>query len=316
MDVIVIKERGSSLAIAFMVTFAFLFMIPVIYIWAEAGAGLFFPLLFTAAFILIFGIGVKRAMLSRAEGKRAETLASLISTSGKMVSFPEELEFERGTLEVSGWWSGGRNRTYHTSRKFTPAERFRGSGLEFLNSEFTVTVHRDGTGKLVVPAVRITSEPYRDVILAFLTNHGSVIGNGTLRVSGGEDAAEVSFEGEGRFIRGRVYSSLSKARRVKVAITKEGFDYERVIGTGKSFEFNHPMLPEERVLLVSGYNTLSPRLLIGKLGRDTLLLGHGEFILKAILDLRFRPDVSAEKTFRVELKTEGKEFEEEWGFRN
>ncbi len=119
-------------------------------------------------------------MLSMAEGKRAEALSSLLSTSGKMVSFPEELEFERDTIEVSGWWSGGRNRTYHTSRKFTPAERLRGSGLEFMDSEFTVTVHRDDTGKLVVPAVRIISEPYGDVILAFLTNNGSVIGNGTL----------------------------------------------------------------------------------------------------------------------------------------
>ncbi len=315
MDVILIKERGSSLAIAFMVAFAFLFMIPVIYLWAEAGAGFLFPILFAAVFILVFGIGVKRAMLSRAEGKRTEALSSLLSTSGKMVSFPEELEFERGTLEVSGWWSGGRNRTYHTSRKFTPAERLRGRGLEFMDSDFTVTVHRDGTGKLVLPAVRITSEPYRDVILAFLTNNGSAIGNGTLRVSYGEDAAEMSFEGKGRFIRGRVYSSLSKARRVKVAITKEGFDYERVIGAGKSFEFSHPMLLEERVLIVSGYNTLSPRILIGKLGRDTLLLGHGKFILKAILDLRFRSDISAEESFRVELKTEEKEFEEEWGFR-
>ena len=316
MRVILIKERGSALVVVLIVTFAFLFMLPVIYLGAEAEGGLIFLAFFAAIFVLVLGVGAKRAMISRAEGKRAETLSSSISTSGRRISFPEELEFEIGTLEMSGWWSGGRNRTYHTSRKFKTVERLRASEVEFRDEEFTITVYGDGTGSVVAPAARILSEPYRDVLLVFITNRGSVGGGGTLTVSGDGDSAEVSFEGNGRFIRGRVYSTLSKARRVKVAVTKEGFSYEKVIGTGESFEFTHPMLPEERTLIVGGYTTLSPRLLLGKLGKGTLVLGHGEFILRAILDLRFRPDIRAEKTFRVELEEEKEKFEEEWGFKD
>ncbi|WP_258083466.1 hypothetical protein [Thermococcus thermotolerans] len=80
------------------------------------------------------------------------------------------------------------------------------------------------------------------------------------------------------------------------------------------------MLPEEKVIMVGTYGTVTPRMVAKALGGGTVLLGHGEFMIRGILDIRLRPDVKAEETFRVELKgeeiEEEKEFEEEWGFRD
>ncbi|WP_157721575.1 hypothetical protein [Thermococcus pacificus] len=49
---------------------------------------------------------------------------------------------------------------------------------------------------------------------------------------------------------------------------------------------------------------------------DGTVMGHGDFILRAVLDIPLRPDVREERTFRVELGGEETEEEsrEEWGF--
>ncbi len=184
-----------------------------------------------------------------------------------------------------------------------------------MGSPFKVAVSPDGTGFVKAPAVRITDGVYKDIIVLFFTNEGEVKGSGTITLATDKDSAQVSFRGEGKFITGSVYSELRKARRVKVAISAEGFSYEMAVGKGQAFEFRESMLPDEKVVMVGTYGTATPRMVAKALGGGTIVMGHGEFILRGILDIPLRPDVRAEKTFRVELsgeEKEGKEFEE-WG---
>ncbi|NJE30137.1 hypothetical protein E3E38_03610 [Thermococcus sp. 18S1] len=320
MKVVVLRDRGSTLAVVFILIFMAAFMAPLVYMFLSAAGGTLFLVLFIAFALLIFGGGLYGVIRVRSASKKAEAFFSAAEFSDSAVSLPGEMDFEVGVLEMRGWWSGGKNRTYHVSRKFTAERMSRGSRIPFIDGEFKAAVYSDGTGFIRAPAVRVLSEPYRDVVLLFLTSKGRVEGEGTVTVSTQEDSAQVSFRGDGKLIRGSVYSTLTKARRVKVALTTEGFSFEKILGTGTSFEFSALMLPEESTVVVGNYKTVSPKSLAGSLGGGTLVMGHGEFTLRAILDIRLRPDVKAEEPFVVELemeeaeKSEENEFEEEWGF--
>ncbi|QDA32208.1 hypothetical protein FH039_00800 [Thermococcus indicus] len=320
MKVVVLRDRGSTLAVVFILIFMVAFMAPLVYMLLSAAGGTLFLVLFIAFALLIFGGGLYGVIRVRSASKRAEAFFSAAEFSDSAVSLPDEMDFEVGVLEMRGWWSGGKNRTYHVSREFTAERTSRGSRIPLAEGEFKAAIYSDGTGFVRTPAVRILSEPYRDVVLLFLTRKGRVNGEGTVTVSTQEDSAQVSFRGDGKLIRGSVYSTLTKARQVKVALTTEGFSFEKILGTGTSFEFSAPMLPEESTVLVGNYKTVSPRSLAGSLGGETLVMGHGGFIIRAILDIRLRPDVKAEEKFMVELggkeaeKLEEREFEEKWGF--
>ncbi|NJE76679.1 hypothetical protein [Thermococcus sp. ES12] len=318
MKLVVLKERGSTFVLVFLVIFIVLFTVPLIYMLINVPEGRVFLVGFFIFFLLLMSLGAYALLKTRREYRRAENFASLVSFSESGIAFPEELEFETGTLEMKGYWVGsGRNRSYHVERKFIAEKRDRASGVSFPRAGFKVAVSPDGTGFVRAPAVRITDELYKNILLLFFTDEGEVRGSGTVAVATESDSAQINFRGDGKFIAGTVYSTLAKARRVKVALSVDGFEYEKIIEEGQSFEFRERMLPEEKVIMVGSYNTVSPRLLAGKIWRGTVVLGHGEFIIRGILDIRLRPDVKAEETFRVELEEEAeeeKEFEEGWGF--
>ncbi|NJE10978.1 hypothetical protein [Thermococcus sp. MAR1] len=321
MKLFILKERGSTVALAAMAIFMVVFLALLAFIVVSVPEGRIFIAAFFAFFFLMMLAGLRALLGRRREYKRAETFAASSTFSDSGVTFPEELEFETGTLEMMGYWIGsGRNRSYHVERKFISGEKKRASRIPFMSSPFKVAVSPDGTGFVKAPAVRITDEVYKNIVVLFFTDEGEVRGSGTVTVVTESDSAQVNYRGDGKFIAGAVYSTLTKARTVKTAISTEGFEYEKVIGKGRSFEFRERMLPEEKVIMVGTYGTVTPRMLVGKLPGSPILLGHGEFIIRGILDMRLRRDVKAEETFRVELKgeeiTEEKEFEEEWGFRD
>ncbi|WP_297090449.1 hypothetical protein [Thermococcus sp.] len=318
MRVVVLKERGSTVALAVLGIFTVLFMAILAFVLVSVSEGRLLITAFFAFFLLIMFSGIYVLMKKRREYRRAESFAGLSGFSGSEVTFPEELEFEVGTLEMRGYWVGsGRNRSYHVERKFISKEKKRAPRAPFMDSPFKVAVSPDGTGFVKAPAVRIIDELYKNIMLLFFTDEGEVRGSGTVTVATESDSAQVNYRGEGKFIAGTVYSTLTKARRVKVALTSKGFEYEKVVGKGGSFEFRERMLPEEKVTMVCSYLTVTPKMVAESLGGGTILLGHSEFIIRGILDIRLRPDVRAEETFRVELKGEEtgeeKEFEGEWG---
>ncbi len=312
---VLVKESGAFAVFA--VIFAVLF------IWVAIGIIGFAPKWFAILFLTIPVLFVIM-VLTRGTGvfmgnRRASTLfeGSEVSESG--ITFPEELEYETGRVALDGYWtSTGRNRSYHVRRSFRAGERRTGAFLEFPSEPFRVRVLRDGTGRIEAPAVRILSRPYRDVLLIFLTDEGIVEGNGSVTLTRGRDVATLTFRGDGRFLIGTVQAELSKARKVRIEVGSG--KVWRKIAEGQSFEFTFSPLPEEKTVVFANYKTVSPLSLVKTLWRDSAVLGHGTFELKAVLDVPLARDVVEKDSFIVELtdrerKDEKNEFEEEWGFK-
>ncbi len=310
MKTILIKPKGGGIISAILVMFFILFLFPVVFVYTHTSEGRVFLLGFMVFATLLFvaGFYFQHAILKQA--KKAESLFSIASISESGISFPEELEFEYGILNMKAWWSSsGKSRSYHVSREFIPAGTARASNIPFVNAEFRMAILSDGSGFVSAPAVRILSEPYKDVVFLFLTEKGKVDANGTLVLSTDNDSAQVIVKGVGESITGRVYSTLNKARKVKIAISAPESAYEIPIAEGDNFEFSYKMLPEENIIIAGGYKLIDPRVIKRKLGKQYMVMGHGEFILKGTLDLPFRRDVSETMSFTVTL-----EEKDEWGF--
>ncbi|GEM_PF-1942218 len=316
MQKVLVKESGT-LAVFAVVVFA------VFFIWVAIGmlgfAPTWFALLFLAMPVLFILIALAKGTGILTGNKKASALFEGSSLAERGVTFPEELDYETGRVALEGYWtSTGRSRTYHVRRSFEAWERKTGAFVEFPNEPFRVEVLRDGTGRVEAPAVRILSGPYKDVLLIFLTDDGEVTGSGSITLSKGSDVATVTFRGEGRELRGSVQAELSKARKVRIEV---GFGkvWKR-IAEGQSFDFTFSPLPEEKTVVFANYKTVSPMSLVKALWKDSTILGHGAFELKAILDVPLARDVVEKAEFRVELreekaeKRERSEFEEEWGF--
>ncbi|WP_297549014.1 hypothetical protein [Thermococcus sp.] len=306
---VLVKESGTFAVLA-IVIFA------IIFIWVAIGMVSFVPswfaLLFLAMPVLFILIALARGTSIFTGNKKASALFEGSEVSERVITFPEELEYETGRVFLEGYWvSTGRSRSYHVKRKFEAKERGKGLSLEFLNEKFRTLVLKDGTGTVEAPAVRILSEPYRDVLLIFLTNEGEIKGKATINLSEGEDVATVVFRGEGKQIAGTVQSELSKARKVRIEVGS-GKVWKK-IAEGQNFDFTFSPLSEEKTVIFASYRMVSPLSLVRGLWRDSAVLGHGTFELKAVLDIPLARDVVETADFTVELGKEEKEFEEDWG---
>ena len=276
-----------------------------------------FALIFMAMPVIFILLILAKGTSVLAGNKRASALFRNSEISGMGIAFPEELEYELGTLSLDGYWvSTGRNRSYRVRRSFQAREKNRGTFVEFPGEPFRVQVLRDGTGRVEAPAVRIISEPYRDVLLIFLTDEGTVEGSGSMALTKGSDVARVTFQGEGRYLIGTAQAELSKARKVRVEVGSR--KVWKKIAEGQNFEFTFSPLPDEKTVVFAHYRTLSPLTLVKNLWRDSTVLGHGTFELKAVLDVPLARDVVEKAQFTVKLENEEKkaekgEFKEEWG---
>ncbi|ASJ06208.1 hypothetical protein [Thermococcus pacificus] len=216
MKLVVLRERGSTVALAFMVVFMVIFLAMFGFMLVSVQGGSVILLGFFAFFMAMMLFGVYALLRKRWEYRRVQNFAEMVSFSDSSVSFPESLEFEVGRLEMRGYWVGsGRNRSYRVERKFTTERSGRSQGIAFPEGEFKVAIDADGSGIVTAPAVRLLSDPYKDVLLIFLTDSGRVVGEWSIQLSHNGDSAEVVFKGEGKAVTGHVQAYLSKARKVR-----------------------------------------------------------------------------------------------------
>ena len=267
---------------------------------------LIFPVLFLVA-LLVIGAKIITG------GRKASLLFNQTAVSETSVSFPEEVDYEVGRLFLEGYWaysstttSSGTtsSRNYHTRRNFRPEKRGRGLEVELPNGPFRVELRADGTGIVDAPAIRIRSGPYKDGLLIFLTDKGEVVGEGSLSLNKGSDTAQVNFRGEGKFLRGSVWAELSKARGVRIEVGSG--DVWKRIASGRNFDFSFSTLPEEEIVIFTHYGTVTPLSILKKLWKNSVLLGHGTFELKAVLDVPLARDVVETAVFRVEFEEKQK----------
>jgi len=333
---VMIKEGTWNVAIA--VVFALFF------IWVGLSALQFAPIWFSAVFlsvpILVIVIALSRSSLFSSGLRHVSSLFNSAEVSGDRIILPEEVEYETGRISLDGYWTysyattpvgtsttmGTRRRYYRTRRSFRASKRGRGMEIQFPSEPFRVEILGDGTGTVEAPAVRILSDPYRDALLIFLTDEGEVspVGSTNLTLSKGNDVAQISLRGEGRFLAGTVQAELSRARKVRIEVGSG--NVWRKVAEGQNFEFRLSTLPEEKIVVFAHYKTASPLLMLKKLWKGPTILGHGSFDLKAVLDIPFGKDVTDGTTFNVDVvqkkpeenekKSGGTKFERGWGFKS
>jgi len=309
MKKVLVKENPVGV-IVIGVAFALVFIFLSLSIISSFGS--FVPTGFTLAFLLIPLLFVVILLItgsvSIAGGKKASSLFNAATLSETAISFPEELEYAVGRVFLEGYWSysststgTGSSRRYRTRRTFRPSGRGRGLEVELPREPFRIELRADGTGIVDAPAIRVLSGPYKDALVIFLTDEGVVTGEGNLDLSRGNDMAQVTFRGEGRELRGSVWAELSKARGVRIEYGSGNL--WKTVAKGKgSFEFSFSTLPEEKIVIFSHYSTVTPRSILQKLWSGPVILGHGTFELKAVLDVPFAKDVVETAIFSVELK--------------
>ncbi len=209
---VLVKEGGIT-AIFATVAFAIFF---VWVAWEMMGTEmLWFALFFFAIPVILILLAFSKGTIILTGNRKTSALFSSATLSENGVAFQEEIEYEIGRVELEGYWTSS---SYHVKRNFQSGERGRGTFVEFPREKFRITVLRDGTGRVEAPAVRILSEPYRDVLLIFLTNRGRVNGSESLTLSRESDMATVTFRGDGKELRGTVQGELSRARRVRIEV--------------------------------------------------------------------------------------------------
>ncbi len=312
---VLVKEGGITAVFA-TVAFAIFF---VWVAWEMMGTEmLWFALFFLAIPAVLILLALARGTSILTGNRKTSALFSSATLSEGGIAFQEELEYEVGRIELEGYWtSSGRSRSYHVKRNFQSGEKSRGTFVEFPEEEFRVLVLRDGTGWVQAPAVRILSEPYKDALLIFLTSRGHVNGSGNLTLSRESDVATVTFGGNGKRLTGTVQAELSRARKVRIEVGS-GKVWRR-IAEGLNFDFSFSPLPDEETVVFAHSKNVSPLTLVKNLWKDSTVLGHGVFELKAVLDVPLARDIVEKAQFTVELdeegvKSEGEGTGEEWGF--
>ncbi len=284
-----------------------------------------FTLLFILIPLLVLAVIIVAGFRIWGGGRKASALFREAILSETSVGFPEEVSYDVGRVFLEGYWtyehtttSSGTtsSRRYRTRRSFRTEEKGRGMEAPLPMGPFRVELRQDGTGTIDAPALRIRGGRYDGSLIISLTDEGKALGEGQLDLSKGNDMAQVRFRGEGKFLRGSVWAELSKARKVRIEIGSGGL--WRKVAEGKGFDFSISTLPEEKTVVFTHYETVTPRSVLKKLWSGPVIMGHGSFELKAVLDIPLSRDIVEKAQFTVKLdeervKGEGEGTGEEWG---
>ncbi|ASJ03005.1 hypothetical protein A3L09_06920 [Thermococcus profundus] len=282
-------------------------------------AGADFQLIFLTFMAIFFAVPV--LLLIRFKNARSRVSSFMRDSSiGETVTLPQPVRYEVGTYTCTGEWRGsGKNRHYYTSHTFRRAEIGEGPTITLPEGPFIATVKQDDSGLIEFPAVRILSEPYKNILLLKMSSKGAVNASGTVEVATENDSAQLSLRGAGKSLSGTVYATLQKARKAKVEIFHTAWQGNRFkIGEGITFDFSKELLPEGDTLIVA-YDGFSPQDFRRLMREGQYIMGHGVYGVRLILDIPFRPDVAEEGSFEVVLEEEKEEEREKgggdgWGF--
>lgn len=310
MKKVLVKENPLGVMVVGTVfTVFFLFMALSILGSASSLIPTWFSLTFILVPVLILVVLFAKGAVVLGGGRKASALFKEASLSETSVGFPEEVDYEVGRVFLEGYWtyehtttgSGTTSsRRYRTRRSFRTEERGRGLEARLPEGPFRVELRPDGTGIIEAPALRIRGGRYDGSLIIVLTDRGTVRGDGQITLSKGNDMAQVSFRGDGKFLRGSVWAELSKARKVRIEVGSGGL--WRRVAEGKGFDFSFSTLPGEKTVVFTHYGSVTPRSILGKLWNGPVIMGHGSFELKAVLDIPLGRDVVETSPFKVEFE--------------
>jgi len=247
------------------------------------------------------------------------TLMPLLEFKDDEIRLPSEMEIEYGVLEMAYYKGGEEN--YYSYTIFNSAGKAITDRISFVDEEFKIICYtniygvKEGFAK--VPAVKIKSGEYKGITFIFLTNKGMVDTTQTLVVSKDGDYVQVSLKGLGRTIEGNINGTIKKARGVRVEARIPEFKRHEVelVNVKKSeivhADFAFRIIPDERILVIlpEGHRLfpLFARLL-RECFKPPFVMGHGEFIIRAVLDRPLKKDVVDECIVTVSLDKKSPNF--------
>jgi hypothetical protein len=241
------------------------------------------------------------------------TLIPSLEFKDDEIRLPSEMKIEYGVLEMAYYKGGDEN--YYSYTIFNSARKEITDRIPFVDEEFKIICYtniygvREGFAK--VPAVKITSGKYKGVIFIFLTNKGRVDTTQTLVVSKDSDYVQVSLQGLGKTIKGNINGTIKKARgaRVEVKIPESKRYKVELVNIKKSEvlhkDFAFRIIPDEKILVIlpEGHRLFPLFIrLLRECFKPPFVIGHGEFIIRVVLDMPLKKDVVKESTLTVSLK--------------
>ena len=285
--------------------------------------------------LIIFGIvmpiyalkGIKRISKIRTA---LSNLASQIKTSEDEVRLPYKMEVEYGfvkidyyrsrrssgsSLEVKFEIGGHTSSTHHgyCHAKFNGVRRTVTDRIPFVNEKFSIAFRvfrdfRDVAAEL--PAVKIASGEYKDILFIFLTNEGYVEGSKTLVLSKDDDIVQVSLKGVGKAIEGEINGTIKNARgvRVEALFCNKFVELASAKSSGVvQKRFVSKVIPDEKMVIILPDVSIDKPIindfvdLLERYFEPPFVMGHGKYTIKAVLDLPLKKDVVDECTFTVNL---------------
>ena len=261
-------------------------------------------------FLIVFAIVGSRRAIKRESAYF--TLIPLLEFKDDEIRLPSKMEVEYGVLEMARYKIGDNRYSYYIFNSVRKATTDR---IPFLDEEFKIICYTDihgvEEGYAKVPVVKITSGKYKGVTFIFLTNRGKVDTAQTLVVSEDDDYIQVSLQGLGKTIKGNINGTIKKARgaRVEVKIPESKRYKVELVNIKKSEvlhkDFAFRIIPDEKILVIlpEGHRLFPLFIrLLRECFKPPFVIGHGEFIIRVVLDMPLKKDVVKESTLTVSLK--------------
>lgn len=253
-------------------------------------SGVVMFLLFIAAIVGTILVGLEREKTAREKCRR---FSESIAIEGSVLRLPLETRLKRGRFVLRGEWRGAKNRYYHIERSFKATGELSAGEIELIPEPFSVEVKRNDDALVELPAYLVEEGKFKNtVIVPIIPSYSIELDKESLEVSKDLEFAHLRVNVLEAGFFGKLYVNVSKCRGARVELEKVGLHTKEklteVKGSGET-EVSREFWTKPMILIMSR-NYSDPRKLRTVFGKNEILEGHGEYILRLTLDVPFSKD--------------------------
>jgi len=253
------------------------------------GAAMF--LLFVAVIAGTILLGIEREKSAR---ERCRRFAAAITVEDRVLKLPGETKLGRGRFVLRGEWRGTRKRHYAIERTFTATDEIISDGIELAPERFSVEVKENDDALVELPAYLIEDGKFRGtVVVPIIPSYSVEVERGPLEASRDMEFAHLRLDTLENGFYGKLYVNVNRCRGARVELEKSGLRTKEKLaelkGSGEA-ELRREFWIEP-IILIMDRKYSDPRKLRDVFGRRLILEGHGDYVLRLILDVPFSKDV-------------------------
>ncbi|ASJ06156.1 hypothetical protein [Thermococcus pacificus] len=254
----------------------------------DPGAVIF--LLFIAAIVGMILMGIKGEESSR---ERCRRFSESVAVEGTFLKLPIETKLSKGKFVLRGEWRGSKNRYYHIERSFEALEELSAGEIELTPEPFSVEVKKNDDALVELLAYIVEEGEFKNaVIVPIIPSYSVEIEKDTLEASKDMEFAHLRVEVIESGLYGKLYVNVSKCRGARVEFEKNGIHTrEKLVEVKESgeAEFRREFWTKPLILIMDR-NHADPRKLRDVFGKQEILEGHGEYLIRLTLDVPFSKD--------------------------